>query len=529
MFTSSSVLIPRTGLLMSAVVGLLLAGVADAQQSLNLGSDKPTVSNVEPAAAPVRRPKRLVVEKAPGMTDFDAWKQFFATRPTNAAALNQLAADVRETCRQLKYEKKYDEMIGMINAALAAGYPQPWMYEALAIALELNGAPKEEIERALMSAVDFSTTLEDLMFVGVYLANNGFDERALKLFRSISSTHPARPEPYIQGLALAKRLNDEEAVKWATLGVLGQAWPKEHLHIEEEARLLASATLARMRKEGRSKDFNEYMEAVSNARIRDCVVKVTWTGDADIDVIVEEPSGTVCSLHQPKTTSGGVLVGDSYSKPNDNGVAGTTELYICAKGFNGHYRMLLRRVWGEVTAGKVTVDLFTNYRGENQTHRHQQIELAEGGAMIEWDLQDGRRQQSLSDQQLVQTTRNHLAVSRAVIAQQLSLYENSQATKAYEESRKKAARDGRLTVRSRTRPGYRPVITTLPSGSNMTATAVISADRRYVRVTPTPLFSVIGPVSTFNFNTGTTGSSGTMTMTMTTTMTMTMTMTATGT
>jgi hypothetical protein len=163
----------------------------------------------------------------------------------------------------------------------------------------------------------------------------------------------------------------------------------------------------------------------------------------------------------------------------------------------------------------VTVDLYTNYRGENQTRRHQQIALAEGGALIEWDLQDGRREQSLSDQQLIQTARNHLAVSRGVITQQLSLYENSKATKSYEESRKKAAKDGRLTVRSRTRPGYRPVITTLPEGSNMTATAVISADRRYVRVTPTPLFSLIGPVSTFNFSTGTTGTSGTMNMTMT--------------
>jgi tetratricopeptide (TPR) repeat protein len=506
------------------VLALMLAGllVGNAQGQLNLGVEKPP-----PVVPPsgnvvrVRRAQRLEVERSPGMTDFDAWKQFFQTRPTNPETLRAMAADVRETCRQLKYEKKYDEMIAMINAALACGYPQPWMYEALAIGLELKGAPREEIERALMSAVDFSTTLEDLMFVGAYLANNGYDERALQLFRSVSSTNPARPEPYVQGLALAKRLDDEEAIRWATLGVLEQAWPREYLHIEEEARLLASATLAKLRDQGRREEFNEYLAAVNEARIRDCVVKVTWTGDADIDILVEEPSGTVCSLHLPKTTSGGVLVGDSYSQPDALGVSGTTELYLCAKGFNGHYRMLLRRIWGEVTAGKVTVDLYTNYRGKNQTHRHEQITLSENGALIEWDLQDGRRQQSLSDEQLLQTTRNHLAVSRAVIAQQLSLYENSQATKDYERSKKEAARDGRLTVRSRTRPGYRPVITTLPQGSNMTATAVISADRRYVRVTPTPLFSVIGPVSTFNFSSGTTGTSGTGTMTMTMTMTMT--------
>jgi hypothetical protein len=36
----------------------------------------------------------------------------------------------------------------------------------------------------------------------------------------------------------------------------------------------------------------------------------------------------------------------------------------------------------------------------------------------------------------------------------------------------------------------------------MTATAVISADRRYVRITAIPLFSTIPRVETFNFNTG---------------------------
>ena len=46
----------------------------------------------------------------------------------------------------------------------------------------------------------------------------------------------------------------------------------------------------------------------------------------------------------------------------------------------------------------------------------------------------------------------------------------------------------------------------------MAATAVISADRRYVRISVVPLFSSIGDVTTFNFATGsqatTSGSSG---------------------
>jgi hypothetical protein len=63
--------------------------------------------------------------------------------------------------------------------------------------------------------------------------------------------------------------------------------------------------------------------------------------------------------------------------------------------------------------------------------------------------------------------------------------------------------------------GYQPVITVLPTGTNLAATAVISADRRYVRIAAVPLFSAIGQVQTFNYTTGATnttssGSGGTI-------------------
>ena len=50
--------------------------------------------------------------------------------------------------------------------------------------------------------------------------------------------------------------------------------------------------------------------------------------------------------------------------------------------------------------------------------------------------------------------------------------------------------------------GYYPVITTLPEGTNMWASAVVSPDRRYVRVSVQPFFSQIDRVDTFNFKTG---------------------------
>lgn len=53
--------------------------------------------------------------------------------------------------------------------------------------------------------------------------------------------------------------------------------------------------------------------------------------------------------------------------------------------------------------------------------------------------------------------------------------------------------------------GFQPVITVVPEGVQMTVQAVVSADRRYVRLSVFPLFTTITDVFTFSFISGVTG------------------------
>ena len=50
--------------------------------------------------------------------------------------------------------------------------------------------------------------------------------------------------------------------------------------------------------------------------------------------------------------------------------------------------------------------------------------------------------------------------------------------------------------------GFRPIVTWLPTGTNFSAGAVVSPDRRYVRMSLSPFFSSIPRVDTFNYRTG---------------------------
>ncbi len=426
-------------------------------------------------------------------------------------------AVVAETAKELMNQRKFNEVAALIRAALRNGYAQPWMYKALSLALQASDQPQEEVERALMSAADFAHSTTDLMNLAVYMGRIGLDARALQLLRQASALELYRPEPYMHGLQIAQRLNATDGIRWACLGVLSQAWPNDKKEIVESARFAADALLEKLRNQGQSSQADEFRKQLDDAQVRDCFVKVSWTGDADIDLTVQEPTGAVCTFSNPRTSGGGVMQGDTYTKvkaPGSDGSSDYSQSYALPQGFNGQYKVLVRRLWGQVATGKVTVDVFTHFGTTNEVHVRKQIPVSERDALVNFDLNGGRRTEPLEQAQLAVAAENQEAISRAVLSQQMSEIDNGSSLT--DDSGNNAANpDGGAAVNPRNfaflRPGavgYQPVIVTLPQSSSLFATAVVSADRRYVRISPVPFFSQIGQVQTFNFATGQSSTSG---------------------
>jgi hypothetical protein len=281
------------------------------------------------------------------------------------------------------------------------------------------------------------------------------------------------------------------------VGILCHAWPKEQQEIEQTARRITRATYERLLTDNHIEQAEAFKKQVDEALVRDCVICVTWTGDADIDLMVEEPTGTVCSALNPRSTAGGVMLGDTYARLGNQAVGGYSEFYVCPQGFSGQYRLQIKRIWGKPTAGTVTVEVATNYGSDKQKIQAKHLQLRNDTALVVFDLAEGRRKEAVEAQQIAAVARIQEEFSRAILGQQLSAYESSDAVRDYLRYTLAAQRDGRLP-RGRG-VGVRPVITVLPEGTNFVSSAVISADRRYVRVTPSPLFSGIGEVSTFTF------------------------------
>ncbi|MCL4193034.1 MAG: hypothetical protein KJZ87_14965, partial [Thermoguttaceae bacterium] len=394
------------------------------------------------------------------------------------------------------------------EAALRHGQPQSWMYEAMALAMQAADRPKDEIERVVMSAVDFCSSSLELMFLACYLEKLGLEERALHLYRQVALLEPLQPEPYLYGLRVAQRIEDSEGVQWACLGILGQAWPQSQIEIWDNAVRLAKATLQRLRDEGKTDEANAFETGINEAITRDCVVKVSWNGDADIDVSVAEPSGSVCSYRNPRTTGGGIILGDTTSKASRKGAEGLSEVYVCSKGFSGTYQVAVRRVWGNVAAGKIKVEVCTHYRGEKSVLVSKLLPLRGDEVLVKFDLEEGRRSEPLEEQQVANAAAGQLAVRHQFLAQQLNAALDPSAMLALADSRGTDYGGGGtggypfIPIIRGGAVGYQPVVQVLPEGTMLSAMAVVSADRRYVRFEGLPFFSAIGDVFTYNTTTG---------------------------
>ena len=458
-----------------------------------------TVSS-QPVSTPANnQPTTSAIQLSNGQT----WSDYFAASFADPAS-------IRLTVRELMNDSKPDSVIELVQAAIGHNQVQPWMYEAMVLAMQITERPQSEIERALMSAIDLSNDSSDAMIVVDYMAKNGLEKRAIRVLMDIAEEQPGSPEPYVIGLRAAQRISDEDGIRWATAGIFSQAWPK-HRHIVKDAVLAAKALQAQMEKQGRANDLTEYRAALDEVLQRDCIIEVSWTGDADLDLFVEEPGGSVCSRLNQRSMGGGVMMGDEFSKTS-NGNGQITEYYVAPKGFSGDYRLLVRRVWGNVTSGKVTVTIRHHFGTDHELSETRQVAIDEKGALVLFTLADGRRTDSINESQIATIAEEQFIVNRAVLAQQLDNNRSPLAMSRYFQSRYGTGGgtggDG-LTVGDllgnqagllgrRSAVGYQPVITQLPEGSFLTVNHATTADRLYVLCSTSPFFSQVTSVTTFN-------------------------------
>jgi hypothetical protein len=464
------------------------------------------------------------------------WREYFSKQQPPSPAIADLAL-------RLTTQKKYEQAIAVLEGALLNGQVEPWMYDVLALAMQLAGRPKSEVERALLSRIDFSATdLPSTLFSAAYLSRFGAKGQALKLYRQAAEIEPTRPEAYVLGLRLARELKDYEAIGWTAPGVLRTAWTKDHEDLHREAEDAALDAQRALKSIGRQSQAEALRAAMSQARTRDLFVRLQWAGDGDLDLSVEEPLGTICSVIDPQSRGGGVHMHDGYGPDPNN----CYEQYVCAFGSPGVYVVRVRRVDGSIVGKRAQLNVVLNQGGPNESSQTFVLKLDKDLAAVRIPVPNGRRRQLAPERQ---TTEGHTALLNKLIefvanspsprsirwsALPSAFAPGVAIPRARRSSRVVAAGaasgnlvggqggtgsqtigqfgvggvgagggvpfvTGGTAVGNGLAVGFEPQITIVPEGSMMTAAAVVSADLRYVRLAVVPSFSTLSEVFTFTF------------------------------
>ncbi len=460
--------------------------------------------NAAVAALHKRDPKIQVAGNAEERPDLDprkVWQDALAKGISNPGL-------IIATADFLVLANKFDHAVEFLKANLRQGIVvEPWVYKALAIALRMSGGSTEDIERAEVSTADMEPkNSSGYLEAAKVLAQDEKYGLALAFCRQAALLEPGTPHAYEAALGYAELARDPKAMQWAAGNLLGRDWPVENKQLHDRALQKIDALVKLLNQQGRKDEADKLTAALANRGKRDLVIKLNWQGEADLDLHVTEPTGSTCSPLHRQTIGGGVLIGDSLSDM-------TSETYLAAEGFSGEYEIEIEKIWGHPLNNKAQLKIIRHQGTPEEREQLVTVELKSNHSeRIKVKLENGRRTEAAyvpppGAQKKPDTAPVQLDSPDKVL-HQLRVLADPEVTGV---SRAPSidggvVSQGQPVLPSDIRSGRREANATpdndrtlyqtrvkpfVQNAMDVTASAVLSADRRSLRLSMTPVFNTV--------------------------------------
>ncbi|MEO2019319.1 MAG: hypothetical protein ABGZ53_33715 [Fuerstiella sp.] len=283
--------------------------------------------------------------------------------------------------------KKYESAIEGIQSALRNDQAQTWMYDVLAMEMKLAGRPQKQIDRVLLSRIDFAAGNEAQMLVTAsYMARFGAYDQAIAICREAAKRNPWQPTTWGLARRIADGSQNPEAIIWSRVGTIRHVWTDSFEAEHAEAMTVLRDLERNMTAAGNPQMASNVRRAMQSANARDLRIRVSWVGDADIDLDVIEPNGQRCSRKSRLTSNGGMLI-----RQSDGSKQGRhTEEYVCVEALSGEYEIRIRYILGRVITGRVKVEVIRYQNTDHEKTMSLATEVVEHDATIKVQIERGR-------------------------------------------------------------------------------------------------------------------------------------------
>jgi hypothetical protein len=176
---------------------------------------------------------------------------------------------------------------------------------------------------------------------------------------------------------------------------------------------------------------------------------------------------------------------------------------VAARAFPGDYQVTVRRVWGRPLGGKATVEII-RHQGTPQEKRHRETVVFDRSHGMTVALEDGRRTTAeyVPPPAPRRTTETAAAPAGPSVLTKLRALAEGDLTGVERPIRAGLASLGVQVPTREPRPGDRSpsdvmayqtrVSPLVASGTDFTAQASVTADRRFLRLSLAPVFQTVG-------------------------------------
>lgn len=296
---------------------------------------------------------------------------------------------VAESLYQLHRKGDHEYVIEGIESSLRNNKGQPWMYLALAQEMKIAGRPQAQVDRALLSRIDFTTNNEAQLLVAAAMMGK-FDahEQAMELCQEAIRRNKWQPATWGLARRLAESSKSPQDLIWAYSGTLKHVWHDDYKELHEVVEKELEKLESSWQREGKLEMASAAGEALREAKIQDIRVRLMWTGDADLDLSIIEPGGAVCSYSQRITPDGGMLILKSEGGEAKDGRH--TEEFVCVKAKSGNYMIKVNFVTGRVVNGQALLQVIRHANTPMEQKQTARIDIGERNASIPLPLKSGR-------------------------------------------------------------------------------------------------------------------------------------------
>jgi len=266
---------------------------------------------------------------------------------------------------------------------------RPWIYEALAVALEATNGSPEEIRRARLSAVALDPqNAEGFLKAAQAMSDHKQYDRALAFCKQAAQLQPNSPHAYTNALVYAEVAKDQQGIEWAATNLLEREWPVDNHALQLRAQAKLDALAGTLEADKRKTEASKVRDLLQKLRQRDLTINLTWeagsSGPAGLELWVKESSGTICSMEHRMSPGGGILSGGTLEQL-------TKFSYVAAQAFSGEYEIKVRRLWGEPLGGKARLEIIQHQGTDKKVHRIETLSLNEPVTTLKLKLENGRR------------------------------------------------------------------------------------------------------------------------------------------